>query len=161
MGALLGKAACRLVYGKSPTMVLPTLGPSTSACSGSPPPTTTSEKESGVITQVEKVPLSSTTFPRRSKQYMTAKREAIITAACAFGNSFTLPLVPLHLLFTPFTPCFFYTFLNFIVLFHHQYPLLFTPFTPCFFYTFLNFIVLFHHQYPVAYFDGGHSSDIF
>lgn len=101
-----------------------------------PPPL---RKESGVITQVEKVPLSSTTFPRRSKQYMTAKREAIITAACAFGNSFTLPLVPLlpsHLLFTPFTPCFFYTF--------------------------LNFIVLFHHQYPVAYFDGGmHSSDIF
>ena len=93
MGALLGKAACRFVYGKSSTFILPTLEASLSPNSGSSPPITSSQKESLIIAEVEK-PLSTINFSRRSQQYITAKREAVITAACAFGNSFTLPLVP-------------------------------------------------------------------
>ncbi len=104
MGALLGKAACRYVYGKkSPAKISPLTvnGASMSATSVSSV-IATSEKGSGVLlTQVEKPVTSNlTTFRRHSEQYLATKKEAIITTACAFGNSFTLPLViifPTHL----------------------------------------------------------------
>ncbi|KAG0568183.1 hypothetical protein KC19_6G000700 [Ceratodon purpureus] len=92
IGALLGKAACRLVYGESTAFLLSPLEAPMLTSPGSAPPFTTSETESGMITRVEK-PLIINKFSRQSKQYIRVKKEAIITAACAFGNSFTLPLI--------------------------------------------------------------------
>lgn len=65
-----------------------------------PPATIISERGSSAITQVA-TSNNVISFQENTEQYMAAKKEAIVTAACAFGNSFTLPLVllsrtPLH-----------------------------------------------------------------
>jgi hypothetical protein len=103
VGALLGKVACRIVFGK-PSSPRP-LSVET-ALPAAPAPaaliTTTAIKGGGLKSLPETPPPSpplhmvlptSTSWIAAEQHKATKKKEAIITAACAFGNSLTLPLV--------------------------------------------------------------------
>ncbi|CAM6040083.1 unnamed protein product [Sphagnum compactum] len=103
VGALLGKVACRIVFGK-PSSPRP-LSVET-ALPAAPAPaaliTTTAIKGGGLKSLPEEPPPSpplhmvlptSTSWIAAEQHKATKKKEAIITAACAFGNSLTLPLV--------------------------------------------------------------------
>ena len=92
MGAVLGKLACRIVY-REPALVLKV---STIPAKPVPADITTSVGSGLADPMAESPGLNPSLIGdnwNRSKQYTAAKKEAIITAACAFGNSFTLPLV--------------------------------------------------------------------
>ncbi|CAK9265968.1 unnamed protein product [Sphagnum jensenii] len=102
VGALLGKVACRIVFGK-PSSPRP-LSVET-ALPAAPAPaaliTTTAIKGGGLKSLPEAPPPpplhmvlpTSTSWIAAEQHKATKKKEAIITAACAFGNSLTLPLV--------------------------------------------------------------------
>lgn len=107
MGALLGKVACRIVFGK-PSSPRP-LSVET-ALPAAPAPaaliTTTAIKGGGLKSLPEAPPPppplhmvlpTSTSWIAAEQHKATKKKEAIITAACAFGNSLTLPLVTFSL----------------------------------------------------------------
>lgn len=92
VGAVLGKLACRIVY-REPASVLKV---STILAKPVPADITTSVRPALADQMAESPGLNLSLIGNdwnRSKQYTAAKKEAIITAACAFGNSFTLPLV--------------------------------------------------------------------
>jgi hypothetical protein len=92
VGAVLGKLACRIVY-REPALVLKVSTIPAKPVSAA----ITTSVGSGLADQMAEPPGLNPSLIgnnwKRSKQYTAAKKEAIITAACAFGNSFTLPLV--------------------------------------------------------------------
>ncbi|XP_024400516.1 uncharacterized protein [Physcomitrium patens] len=90
-GASLGRLACRFVYPAPASASSPNFG-NTAPITSVPPATIISERGSSAITQVA-TSNNVISFQENTEQYMAAKKEAIVTAACAFGNSFTLPLI--------------------------------------------------------------------